>query len=73
MRKEYDFSRGKRGAVLSSKGRTRLTVHLENKTVQRLKAEAERTGKSFETLIDAALSRPQIYGTNGQGAGTLAP
>nr|NCS21133.1 CopG family transcriptional regulator [Microcystis aeruginosa G11-06] len=29
MRKEYDFSKGKRGALISSKGKTRITIYLD--------------------------------------------
>ncbi len=30
MRKEYDFSKGRRGAVVSSKGKTRITIMLDD-------------------------------------------
>ena len=30
MKKEYDFSRGKRGAVLSTAGKTRITIYLDD-------------------------------------------
>jgi hypothetical protein len=29
MRKEYDFSKGKRGAVIPSPGKTRITIMLD--------------------------------------------
>ena len=29
MKAEYDFSKGKRGALLSTKGKTRITIYLE--------------------------------------------
>jgi len=61
MKKEYDFSSGKRGAVLSNAGKTRITIYLDNKTLQRFKAESERTGKGYQTLINEALSQ---YGAN---------
>ena len=57
MKKEYDSSRGKRGAVLSNAGKTRITIYLDNKTLQRFKAESERTGKGYQTLINEALSQ----------------
>jgi hypothetical protein len=28
MRQEYDFSHGKRGAIVSSQGKTRITIYL---------------------------------------------
>jgi uncharacterized protein (DUF4415 family) len=57
MKKEYDFSRGKRGAVLSNQGKTRITIYLDNKILQRFKAESERTGKGYQTLINEALAQ----------------
>lgn len=57
MKKEYDFSRGKRGAVLSNEGKTRITIYLDNTVLQRFKAESERTGKGYQTLINEALSK----------------
>ena len=61
MKKEYDFSSGKRGAVLSNAGKTRITIYLDNKTLQRFKVESERSGKGYQTLINEALSQ---YGAN---------
>ena len=63
MKKEYDFSRGKRGAVLSNAGKTRITIYLDNRTLQRFKAESERTGKGYQTLINEALSQ---HGTDNE-------
>lgn len=60
MKKEYDFSRGKRGAVLSNEGKTRITIYLDNKTLQRFKTESARTGKGYQTLINEALSQHHV-------------
>lgn len=60
MKKEYDFSRGKRGAVLSNVGKTRITIYLDNKTLQRFKAESESTGKGYQTLINEALAQSAV-------------
>ena len=57
MKKEYDFARGRRGAVLSNAGKTRITIYLDNKTLRRFKAESERTGKGYQTLINEALAQ----------------
>jgi uncharacterized protein (DUF4415 family) len=57
MKAEYDFSRGKRGAVLSSRGKTRITIYLDDAIVERFKAESQRTGKGYQTLINEALAR----------------
>jgi hypothetical protein len=41
MKEEYDFSRGKRGAVRSAADKTRITIYLDNATLERFKAESE--------------------------------
>jgi uncharacterized protein (DUF4415 family) len=57
MKKEYDFSRGKRGPAISDRGKTRITIYLDNATLDRFKAESERTGKGYQTLINEALAK----------------
>jgi uncharacterized protein (DUF4415 family) len=56
MQRKYDFSRGKRGAVLPTKGKVRITIYLDDEIVRRFKAESERTGKGYQTLINEALT-----------------
>ena len=55
MKKEYDFSKAKRGAVLSSEGKTRITIYLDDVVVERFKALSEKSGKGYQTLINEAL------------------
>ena len=55
MKREYDFSRAKRGAVVATRGKTRITIYLDDEIVQRFKAESERTGKGYQTRINAVL------------------
>ena len=55
MKKVYDFSRGKRGAVVSTTGKTRITIYLDDAVLERFEAESERTGKGYQTLINDAL------------------
>ena len=57
MKKEYNFSRGKRGAVLPSVGKTRITIYLDEVILEKFKAESERTGKGYQTLINEALAK----------------
>ena len=56
MKREYDFSRGKRGAVVAMRGKTRITIYLDDEILKRFKAESERTGKGYQTLINEALT-----------------
>ncbi len=56
MKKEYNFSNGKRGAVIYQVGKTRITIYLDNAILKRFKAQSERTGKGYQTLINDALN-----------------
>jgi uncharacterized protein (DUF4415 family) len=56
MKKEYDFSKGKRGAVIHQPGKTRITIYFDDAILKRFKAESERTGKGYQTLINDALN-----------------
>ena len=56
MQWEYDVSRGKCGAVRATKGKTRITIYLDDEIMRRLKAESERTGKGYQTLTNEALA-----------------
>jgi uncharacterized protein (DUF4415 family) len=56
MKKEYDFSKGKRGAVIPQVGKTRITIYLDDTIVKRFKAESQKTGKGYQTLINDALN-----------------
>ena len=44
MRKEYDFSKGKRGAVLPSPGRVRITIMLDDDVIEFFRSRAESLG-----------------------------
>lgn len=57
MKKEYDFSKGKRGAVVPTTGKTRITMYLDDEIVRRFKEQSETTGKGYQTLINDALKR----------------
>lgn len=55
MRSEYDFSKGKRGAVLPSSGKTRITIMLDDDIIEEFRARAESAGSGYQTLINVAL------------------
>ena len=55
MKKAYDFSKGKRGAVIPTTGKTRITIYVDDAIVGRFKAQSEKTGKGYQTLINEAL------------------
>jgi uncharacterized protein (DUF4415 family) len=53
MRAEYDFSKGKRGAVV--KGKTRISIYLDNAVLGEFRALAEKAGMGYQTMINEAL------------------
>ena len=57
MRKEYDFSKGKRGAVIPSKGKTRITIYLDDEILNQFREQAEIAGMGYQTLINEALKK----------------
>jgi len=57
MKKVYDFSKAKRGAVVASTGKTRITIYVDDAVIKRFKAQSEKTGKGYQTLINEILAK----------------
>ena len=55
MRKDYDFSSGKRGAVVPSSGKTRITIMLDNEVLEYFRKNADAQGTGYQTMINAVL------------------
>ncbi|MBV4466638.1 S-adenosylhomocysteine hydrolase [Pseudomonas sp. F-14 TE3623] len=55
MKDEYDFSNAKRGAVASSKGKTRITIMLDDVVIEAARASAESEGYGYQTVINNTL------------------
>lgn len=55
MRKEYDFSKGKRGPAIESPGKTRITIMLDDDIIETFRARAEVRGIGYQTAINEAL------------------
>lgn len=55
MKKAYDFSKGKRGAVVPTTGKTRITIYVDDAIIKSFKAQSGKTGKGYQTLINEAL------------------
>ncbi len=53
--KALDFSNAKRGAVIKSSGKTRITIMLDEDVLEAFRARAEREGKGYQTAINEAL------------------
>lgn len=55
MRKEYDFSRGKRGSVIPSPGKTRITIMIDDEVIEAFRIKAEAAGRGYQTLMNEVL------------------
>lgn len=55
MKAEYDFSKAKRGAVVEPKGKTRISIYLDDDILAAFCARAEAEDKGYQTLINATL------------------
>ncbi len=57
MKKEYDFSQGKRGAIdPTPPGKTRITIRLDNDVIAWFRNQVhEAGGGNYQTLINNAL------------------
>lgn len=59
MKREYDFSHGRRGAVLDAgRGKTRITIRIDNDTLDWFRDQVDRAGGgNYQTLMNQALRR----------------
>ncbi len=57
MKHEYDFSKGKRGAVIPAPaGKTRVTIRLDTDVLDWFRDEVDKAGGgNYQTLINLAL------------------
>jgi hypothetical protein len=55
MKAEYDFSKGRRGAVLPQKGKTRISIFIDNAVLDEFRTRAEKAGIGYQTMMNEAL------------------
>ena len=55
MKEAYDFSSGQRGAVVDSRGKTRITIFLDDEVLEAFRERAAQSGKGYQTLINETL------------------
>lgn len=63
MRKEYDLSKARRAKDVphlaklqaEAKGKTRITIMLDNRVLEAFRQQAEAQGVGYQTLINTAL------------------
>ena len=61
MRKEYDFSGARQGAVIKQPGKTRITIYLDDDVLQAFRERAEAIVRGYPTMIKS------LYVSIGQG------
>ena len=57
MRAEYDFSKGKRGAVIPQKGKSRISIFIDDAVLDQFRARAEKAGTGYQTMMNEALRK----------------
>jgi uncharacterized protein (DUF4415 family) len=55
MKREYDFSKAKRGAVIPQTGKTRITIYIDDDVLEDFRKRADSTGRGYQTMINEAL------------------
>lgn len=55
MKKEYDFRKGRRGAVLPQKKKTRITIFIDSEVLQEFRQRADASGRGYQTLMNEVL------------------
>ena len=56
MSHEYDFSKGKRGAIVPTMRKTRITIRLDDEVLRWFRAQVHAAGGgSYQSLINLAL------------------
>ena len=56
MKKEYNFSKGKRGPIIPApKGKSRITIRIDDDILDWFRGEVEAAGGNYQTLINQAL------------------
>ena len=57
MRAEYDFSKGERKALIPSKGKTRISIFIDNAVLDQFRAMAAAAGTGYQTMMNEALKQ----------------
>ena len=55
MKDEYNFSKGKRGSIIPNKGKTRITIYIDDSTLDEFRSRAENSGTGYQTMMNEAL------------------
>ena len=57
MRAEYDFSKAERKALIPNKGKTRISIFIDNAVLDAFREKAEAAGVGYQTMMNDALKQ----------------
>lgn len=57
MKKEYDFSKAKRGPVVPQSGKTRITIYIDTPILEEFRQRADEAGHGYQTMINEVLKQ----------------
>ena len=57
MRTEYDFSKAVRKSLIANKGKTRISIFIDNAVLDAFRAKAESAGVGYQTMMNDALKQ----------------
>ena len=57
MRDEYDFSKAERKALIPNKGKTRISIFIDNAVLDAFRSKAESAGIGYQTMMNEALKQ----------------
>ena len=57
MRAEYDFSKAVRKALIPNKGKTRISIFIDNAVLDAFRSKAESVGIGYQTMMNDALKQ----------------
>lgn len=60
MKEEYDFSTAKRGPVVSNKGKTRVTIMLDDDVIEAARERTQNATTGYQTVINELLRQALI-------------
>ena len=55
MKREYDFTNAKRGAVIPHTGKTRITIYIDDEVLEEFRDRADEAGNGYQTMMNQAL------------------
>jgi len=55
MKKEHNFENAKRGQVVPTKGKTRITMYLDTEIIEAFREQSDKAGYGYQTMINEVL------------------